>query len=387
MRRRNSPLIAGVAAFALLGLACAGNDPAADADADGGIDDTGSGAGGAGGSAAGGSAGKSEESVNFVGGIDVETLAGSEQSGQVDGPTSTARFSNPVNLVVSPQGDLYVCDFDNGAIRKVTSDRKQVETLFQDPRLVRPFGITLDSVGNIYVEADGNPSGQVDTTTGTVWRIDPDTGEGVILAQDVGRPRGLAWRDDGMLVLVDYDAHDIRLMDPDTSTITALAGAEKDSGFVDGMGAAARFRHPCGVAWSSQGELLVADFANHAVRVVTHDGEVRTLAGTGEAGMVDGNVTSAQFSYPKDIAVAADGSVYVSDTGNHRIRVIKPDGFVETVAGNGVQGYNNGDGTTAEFFGQEGIDIHGPTHSLFIADGNGGEPLPYHRLRVLTLAP
>ncbi len=373
---------------ALAAISCTGADPA---DGEGGATtEGGAGAGlesGSAGTEAGGS-GPGTERVNFVAGVTVDTLAGSDTAGHTDGPASVARFSNPVNVVVTPQGEAYVSDFDNGAIRRVSADAKQVATLFQDPRLVRPFGLALGADGTLYVQADGNPSGQVETTTGTIWRIDPATGEGTILAENAGRPRGLAYRDDGELLLVDVATHDIRLMNLETSAIKPFAGVSGQPGFTDGMRASARFRNPYGTAWSAQsGELVIADYGNHAVRTITREGLVKTLAGTGAPGMVDGHVSLAQFSGPKDVAVAADGSVYVSDAGNHRVRIIRTDGTVETVAGNGLPGYTNGDGSIARFFGQEGIAVHPQTLRLLVADGTGGEPLPFHRVRMLSLAP
>lgn len=365
----------------LAAIACAGGDP-------GPADGEGAGAG-SGGSETGGSNSDPgpEENVNFVDGVIVDTLAGSDTSGYADGPANGARFSNPVNLVVTPQGDTYVSDFDNSAIRRVSADGKQVGTVFQDPRMVRPFGLALGDDGMVYVEADGNSSGQIETKNGTVWRIDPNTGEGTILAENVGRTRGLAYHDDGLL-LVDLTAHDIRLMNLETSAIAPFAGLAGQPGFTDGMRGSARFRNPYGTAWSPQsGELVIADHGNHAVRTMTREGLVKTLAGTGEPGMVDGHISVAQFSEPKDVAVAEDGSVYVSDTGNHRVRLIRTDGTVETVAGNGSLGYSNGDGSSAEFFGQEGLDIHPQSLRLLVADGTNGEPVPYHRIRLLSITP
>jgi len=380
---------------ALAAISCAGADPEPADGAGGATTEGGAGAGlesgGSGGTEAGGSdsgPGKPEEHVNFVAGVVVDTLAGSDTAGHADGPASAARFNNPVNVVVTPEGETYVSDFDNSAIRRVSADGKQVGTVFQDPRLVRPFGLAVGADGTLYVEADGNPSGQVETTTGTIWRIDPVTGEGTILAENAGRPRGLAYRDDGVLLLVDLATHNIRLMDLETSAITPFAGVAGQPGFTDGMRASARFRNPYGTAWSPQsGELVIADHGNHAVRTMTREGLVKTLAGTGTPGMVDGHVSVAQFSGPKDVAVAGDGSVYVSDAGNHRVRIIRTDGTVETAAGNGLPGYSNGDGSSAEFFGQEGLDVHPQTLRLLVADGTGGEPLPYHRIRVLSLVP
>lgn len=339
--------------------------------------------GAAGEAGASGEGGSARTHVEYVEGIEVATLSGSSSPGFVDGPAEEARFDNPVNVVTTSKGEIYVCDFENGAIRLLASDGK-VETVFEDAALIRPFGI-IASGGKLYVEADGNTAGEVDTTTGTIWEIDPAQGTGIVLAENVGRPRGLAAASDGTLVTSDVAAHVMRTFDPETGAVSELAGKSGETGFEDGTAAQARFYHPYGVAWRASDELVVADLGNHAIRIVSLSGKVTTLAGTGVAGMVDGAVEEAQFDEPKDVAVAEDGTIYVTDTGNHRIRRITPDGMVQTVAGDGEAGYSNGVGKEARFFAQEGLALTADGASLVVADGTGGEPVPYNRVRILSL--
>ena len=331
-----------------------------------------------------GFAGSSDPRVEYVEGIDVATLSGSSEAGHVDGPAEQARFDNPVNVATTSKGEVFICDFENGSIRHLDVDG-EVATVFEDAGLVRPFGIIPTPSGKLYVEADGNTAGEVDTTTGTLWEIDPQQSTGTVLAENIGRPRGLAVSSDGTLVMSDLAAHVIRTFDPSMVGMVELVGKAGEPGFEDGSTGQARFNYPYGMAWRSSDELVVADAGNHAIRLVTLSGEVRTLAGSGEPGMVDGDISEARFYEPKDVAVAEDGTIYVSDTGNHRIRRISPEGEVQTVAGDGEAGYSNGQGREARFFAQEGLDLTADGLSLVVADGTGGEPVPYNRVRVLSL--
>ena len=131
------------------------------------------------------------------------------------------------------------------------------------------------------------------------------------------------------------------------STVSTLAG-NGTAGYADGTGAAARFRNFQGVAVGNDGTIYLSDTSNHRIRKVTPSGVVTTLAGGGR-GFSDGTGTNAQFNYPAGLAVAADGTVYVADQDNSRIRKITPAGVVTTVAGSGVAGFAEGNGTAAQF--------------------------------------
>ena len=102
--------------------------------------------------------------------------------------------------------------------------------------------------------------------------------------------------------------------------VTTLAGSS--TGYADGAGSAAQFNGPLDVAVDAQGNLYVADSANHRIREITPGGTVTTLAGSGTPGNADGPATEARFRAPEGVAVDSAGNVYVADTGNHRIRKI-----------------------------------------------------------------
>jgi sugar lactone lactonase YvrE len=135
-------------------------------------------------------------------------------------------------------------------------------------------------------------------------------------------------------------------------------------GFHDGVGSTAAFSTPSGLALSPDGALYVADTGNHAIRRMTPDGSVSTVAGDGVPGYADGPAHQARFNGPIGIAVAPDGRIFVSDTYNDRIRVIGVDGIVTTLAGSGQPGANDGVAEGANLDTPTGLafDAHGRLH-------------------------
>ena len=115
-----------------------------------------------------------------------------------------------------------------------------------------------------------------------------------------------------------------------------------DASLVDGQGPAARFNEPGGMTVDAAGHIVVVDTANDALRRVSKagaGGAVRTLAGSGEAGFADGQGAAARFNHPAGLARDKDGSILVADRGNHAVRRVTMEGDVSTVAGNGEAGY------------------------------------------------
>ncbi len=322
------------------------------------------------------------------------TLAGRGTSGTADGPRDEALFNNPVGVAVGPDGDIYVADFDNHAIRQIAPDG-YVTTLTTQFDFARPFGIVFDAQGRLFVQTDANPQGIATADTGTIWEIDRDTGEAKLIISDIGRPRGLAVLSDGRLVLADYLAHTVSLLDPDAAdpTPTLLAGSLGESGYVDDTGAEARFSVPLGVAVDEQDNIYVADRENHCVRQITLDGEVTTVAGTpGSPGGKNGPLSMALFDRPNALAIDSFGILYVTELNGYQVRRIDLEGDqVVTLAGTGIAGFTDDeDPLAAEFFGLEGLTVDLAGEYLYIADGNRGEEppaeFPYHRVRRLSLS-
>ena len=155
------------------------------------------------------------------------------------------------------------------------------------------------------------------------------------------------------------------------ATITGVAGSP---GFADGAGATARFRTPVSLATGPNDIIYVADSGNHRIRVVREPHPqgatapvVTTLAGDGTAGFSDGPAASARFNNPQGVAVMEDGAIVVADTDNHRIRRIAPDGTVSTLAGDGTPGLRDGAGAQARFNSPRGIAV-GSFGNIYVAD-------------------
>lgn len=178
-------------------------------------------------------------------------------------------------------------------------------------------------------------------------------------------PFGLVADEVGNVYLADGgDSNRIRRIGSD-GTVTTLAGSAE--GFADGSGAAARFHTPSGIARDAAGNLYVADTGNHAIRKISPQGVVSTLAGDGTAGYRDGPAGLARFDGPIGVAVDGGGNVFVADTYNDRIRVIRPGGTVATLAGGDRPGYRDGPGAEARFDTPCGIALDA-AGNLWIAD-------------------
>ncbi|MFA5057182.1 MAG: SMP-30/gluconolactonase/LRE family protein, partial [Opitutaceae bacterium] len=288
----------------------------------------------------------------------VTTLAGSLGifGGDADGTGGSARFARPRSLVLGPEGNLYVADTSNNAIRKVTP--AGVVTTLAIPvdlpdGFYRPKSLVVDAAGNITVVDSWN----------AIWRLTPSGGLTKLMTLttatgygDAGYADGLAMDQSGTLYVADTANSVIRKLSP-SGTATTLAGFGPAYGSADGAGQTARFFYPAGVAVDEAGNVYVADTANHTIRKITPGGVVTTLAGlAGTAGAADGMRGDARFNAPGAVAVDAAGNVYVADTGNMTVRKITPDGMVSTLAGAaGTSDYVDATGAAARFVSPHSI--------------------------------
>jgi sugar lactone lactonase YvrE len=201
-------------------------------------------------------------------------------------------------------------------------------------------------------------------------------GDGVVGVRDgdaaearFSDPFGVAVASDGTVYVADGgDAPRIRRISPDGRVATVAGG---DRGFTDGSGTAARFSTPSGLAIDDRGTIYVADTGNNAIRRITADGQVSTIAGDGVAGDQDGPALHARFNGPVGVAADARGRLIVADTYNDRIRAIDVDGRVRTLAGSGEPGALDGMGLDARFHTPCGVavDASGQVH---VADTGSG---------------
>jgi sugar lactone lactonase YvrE len=201
-------------------------------------------------------------------------------------------------------------------------------------RFSDPFGVAVDVHGNVYV-ADGGDSNRIrrigpDGVVSTFAGGKEGFVDGAANAAAFHTPSALALDRKGNLYVADTGNHAIRKISPDGS-VTTLAGNGRP-GFADGRGIDARFNGPVGIAVDDAGIVYVADTYNDRIRRIAQDGSVTTVAGNGQPGDADGAALTAGFDTPSALVVAPNGTLYVADTGNDAIRKIGTDGLVSTFA-------------------------------------------------------
>jgi sugar lactone lactonase YvrE len=154
-----------------------------------------------------------------------------------------------------------------------------------------------------------------------------------------------------------------------SGTVTTFAGSAT-SGYGDGLGTAALFSNPAGIASDANGNLYVSDSFNNRIRKIAPDGTVTTVAGNGTAGYntTDTPAAEAEFYAPQGLAVDAQGNIFVADMGNNVIREITAGGVVKTVAGNGIAGYVDGAALTAAEFRSPVAVALDQNGNIFVAD-------------------
>lgn len=183
-------------------------------------------------------------------------------------------------------------------------------------------------------------------------------------------PRGLAFDASGRLLIADAYLYHVMIVELD-GTVSLLAGTGDSGTSGDGGPATqARLDLPWGLAGAPDGSVYIADSRANRVRRVDPAGIITTVVGTGEAGFSGdgGPGVDAQLSEPVDLSIGPDGSLYIADLGNHRVRRLDPSGTLTTVAGSGREGHS-GDGgpaTSADLDGPDGITVDAEG-TLFIA--------------------
>jgi sugar lactone lactonase YvrE len=311
----------------------------------------------------------------------VTTLAGiASTAGSADGTGTSSRFNGPGGMAADQAGNLYVADSRNHTIRKVTpagvvttlagtagafgSD----DGLGATARFNAPSSVAVDGTGNLYVADYGNstirkitPAGVVTTLAGTAGRAGSADGTGG--AASFGLLKGIAVDSMGNVYVTDtsglsrvISGPTIRKITPG-GIVTTLAGMAGFEGSADGTGASARFSNPSGIAIDGAGNLYVGDTNNSTIRKITPVGVVTTLAGTaGGWDSVDDIGAAASFRNPGGVAVDVAGNVYVADTYNATIRKITSAGVVSTLVGAvSLGGAVDGTGAAARFNSPFGV--------------------------------
>jgi len=333
----------------------------------------------------------------------VTTLAGSPGApGGTNGTGAAARFYGPAGLATDGAGNLFVADYGNETVRKVVIATGVVTTLAgatgargstngtgAAARFNDPFGLATDGAGNLFVADGGNytirevviATGEVTTLAGSQGALGATDGTGAAARFDA--PNGLATDGAGNLFVADLLNNAIRSVVIATGAVTTLAGFPGAPGSADGIGAAASFNYPGGLATDCAGNLFVAERANNTIRkVVIATGAVTTLAGSpGDPGTTDGTGAAARLSFPVGLATDGAGNLLVGEVGSYTIRKVRiATGVVTTLAGSpGLPGSADGTGAAARFNYPGGLATDG-AGNLFVGDNRN------HTIRQVVIA-
>lgn len=317
----------------------------------------------------------------------------------------------PTGVTVDASDKVYVADRNNNRVVKVTPSGVEttvaggqqcaVSTLpcgdggqATSAALFHPNGVAVANDGSIYI-ADTldakvrkvSPAGTITTVAGN-GNPNGDSGDGgpAILAT-ISYPTGVTLDSVGNLYITDSEANKIRKVDMSGIISTVVGTGTYDPtcscfphGFSgdDGPATAAQVYGPFMTAFDADGNLYVSDTGNYRVRKVDIGGIITTIAGNGSFSYSgDGGPASlAQLDFPEGVHTAPDGSVYIADTGNNRIRKVDPSGVISTLAGDGTAGFkgDGGPATAAQLFSP--ITVAVSAAGVYIADFSN------HRIRL-----
>ncbi|MBN8725669.1 MAG: hypothetical protein J0M03_22410 [Acidobacteria bacterium] len=261
---------------------------------------------------------------------ELSTIAGSSESGYLDGLSSEAKFNSPSGIAVDKQGNLYISDTINHVIRKIT------------------------------------PDGQVTTVAGIAGKkgcVDGDAKKAKF-----SRPEGLVVDEQGNFYIADFGNHRIRKIDPN-GNVSTFAGSEE--GYQDAVATEAKFKFPKGLALDSEGNLYVADMTNQRVRKITPEAEVTTIAGGGIDHRFDGSLEDVlakqSFLYsPKAIIIDKNNDIYLSDYNSIK-KISAVSGKMSILAGQNRGNYKDALGKDTLFYSPHGIAIDSQG-SIYVAD-------------------
>jgi sugar lactone lactonase YvrE len=314
-----------------------------------------------------------------------------------DGVLATsASIFLPMGVVTDAAGNLFLSDSNNNRVRRVDGVSQVITTVGGNgspgysgdggpataAMVNMPSGIVMDGAGNVYFADSGNNiirridavSGIITTVAGTPQTNGYAGDGGLATAALLTTPEGLAFDAAGDLIIVDSGNQVVRKVDVATGKISTIAGVAGVAGYNgDGILATTAYLNgPWGAAVGPDGTLYIADLQNNRIRSVNALGIIQTVAGNGMRGYSgDGaNVSEAILNNPASVAVDPAGDLFVGDAGNNRVReVTAGDKQINTVAGDGIEGFG-GDGSPsnqADLYGPYALYLDG-SGNLFIAD-------------------
>jgi uncharacterized protein (TIGR03437 family) len=329
----------------------------------------------------------------------ISTFAGTGTAGYSGdgGAAILATIDNPYGAAFDADGNMYIADQINNRIRKITP-AGLISTFAGtgaagfsgdggpalSAQLNRPSSVSFDSLGTLYISDQFNNRVRKITTNGVITTVAGSTqgfcgNGGPATSACLNGPLDVAVDSSGNVYIAEFGNNDVRKVDTN-GIITSFAGNGSHTYSGDGgPAAAASLAYVESVAVSAAGDLFIADGANNRIRKVSN-GIITTVAGTGQPGWSGdgGAALNAQLNYPSSVRFDSAGNLYIADYHSYRIRLLKTDGTIATIAGNGVAAYS-GDGgpaLNAALNSPNGMAVQGT--SVYFADINN------NRIRLLT---
>lgn len=323
----------------------------------------------------------------------VHTYAGIGFPGFTNGDTSIAAFDNPHGIVLNAAGDLFIADGGNHVIRKIATDGT-VSTLagtgqsgYVDgpagfARFNDPYNICIDPAGNVYVSDFLNQRIRKISTAGIVSTVAGTGVAGYLDGPDsiaqFNYPRGICIDAAGNLYVSDSWNHRIRKITPGGMVSTwagggTSIGVQSLGDYVDAADTSARFYTPTEISIDANNNIFVADAFNHRIRKIDANQVVTTVAGSGMTGQMAGGFQNgpgnqALFDTPAAVHVTGDGTLFVGSGPSNRVRMIDTTNYVSTFAGSGSSGFGNGVDSLATFNFPRATAFDQARNRLYVVD-------------------
>ena len=311
------------------------------------------------------------------------------------GPATSAQLSNPYGVAVDRSGNIFIADLGGQRIREVVVATGNIQTIAGNgtsgysgdggpainAQLNEPFDVAVDGSGNVFIADFGNQRiREVAASTGTIQTVAGNgthgfSGDGgPATSASLGYPSGLSVDSSGNIFMADRDNNRVRKVIATTGIIQTVAGnGDASYGGDGGPATSGALNLPTGVFVDSGANIFIADFVNNRVReVAAATGNIQTVAGNGTVffGGDGGPATSAQLNNPGGVFVDRSGNIFITDTLNQRIREVDAaTGNIQTVAGNGSQGFSGDGGPATSAALHLPRDVYADSaNNIFIAD-------------------
>lgn len=329
----------------------------------------------------------------------ISTVAGNHTNGYSGdgGPANEAQMRSPYAVATDAAGNVYVADYFNHAVRKVSTSGI-ITTIVGDgtagftgdggpasaARLNGPAGITFDASGNMYIADKFNERiRRVDATVGNIstvagngahggWNGAAFGNGGMATAAALTYPVATAFDASGNMYIADNGSQTVRKIDATTGVITRFAGTHAGGYNGDGIAAStAKLNNPRGLAVDGSGNVYISDCWNNRIRKVDPSGQISTYAGNGTKGYAGdgGPATAANIFGSWGITLDDCGNLYICDYDNYVVRKVNTSGTISTFAGNHLRGYTGDGGTpdSARVYLPSSLAIDG-SDNVYIAD-------------------